>query len=269
MMMKLLVAYEGTNAGRHVLEYLAPFVQDAAADLTLLTVAPNPQAQAQLYDEAVKILGIAPAVHLSASGPLRTSLLHFAAELRPDLVVFGELGRGWGTWGRLRRLQPLSAVLPVSSLLVRGRALGITKALICAGGDETIITNAQLIAQLVPPTGAKATILHVLSQMPLTFGRGTGPDRIAEAFAATGAPEMKHMQTAVDALATAAIDASIKIRIGLVIEEIVAELTDGAYDLLVVGSHRSQGLVERLLLEDVTAGILGHSPVSVLVVKPR
>jgi len=37
--------------------------------------------------------------------------------------------------------------------------------------------------------------------------------------------------------------------------------------LLVIGAHRSPGLVERLLLEDVTKDILGQSPVPVLVVK--
>jgi nucleotide-binding universal stress UspA family protein len=57
------------------------------------------------------------------------------------------------------------------------------------------------------------------------------------------------------------------VRVGLVIEEIVAELQAGGYDLLVIGAHRSQSLVERLLLEDVTKDILGQSPVPVLVVK--
>ena len=75
------------------------------------------------------------------------------------------------------------------------------------------------------------------------------------------------MQAAAEVLNAAGVEASIKVRVGLVVEEIVAELTEGGYDLLVVGAHRSQGLVERLLLEDVAADILGESPVPVLVVK--
>jgi nucleotide-binding universal stress UspA family protein len=68
-------------------------------------------------------------------------------------------------------------------------------------------------------------------------------------------------------LAAHKVEAEIKIRIGLVVEEIVDELATGGYDLLVVGAHRSNGLVERLLLEDVTADIVPQSPVPVLVVK--
>jgi nucleotide-binding universal stress UspA family protein len=75
------------------------------------------------------------------------------------------------------------------------------------------------------------------------------------------------MNAAVSVLNQAGVQAEIKVRVGLVIDEIVAELQEGGYDLLVIGAHRSQGLVERLLLEDVTADILGHSPVPVLVVK--
>lgn len=103
--------------------------------------------------------------------------------------------------------------------------------------------------------------------MPLIFGRGVSRDRITEVFAATGAPEMKNMQAAVDELATHKVDAEVKIRVGLVVEEIIDELASGDYDLLVVGAHRSNGLVERLLLENVTADIVPQSPVPVLVVK--
>jgi nucleotide-binding universal stress UspA family protein len=130
-----------------------------------------------------------------------------------------------------------------------------------------VIADARLTGRLARRTGARATILHVLSQVPMIFGRGVGPDRITEVFAATGAPEMKHMQAAVAELATHRVEAEIKVRIGLVVEEILDELATGGYDLLVVGAHRSNGLVERLLLENVTADIVPQSPVPVLVVK--
>ena len=267
MTLKLLIGYEGTSGSRQALAYIAPLLKDPTVEVTLLTVAGNSDLTAGLFDEAMRIIGPANVEHVATSGSMYAALLQTARAKPYDLVVFGPIGRRWDRWPRLRQRRSLSAALPASSLLVRGQTTRITRALICAGGDETIVTDARLTARLARRTGARATILHVLSQVPVVFGRGAARERVTEAFAATGAPEMKFMQAAADELRAEGVEATIKVRVGLVGEEIVAELGEGGYDLLVVGAHRSQGLVERLLLEDVTADILGESPVPVLVVK--
>lgn len=267
MALKLLIGFEGTQWDRQALAYVAPLAVDPTVELTLLLVGRSPGTTQSLFDEARRIVGDAELRRVTASGSIYASLLEETRANRYDLVVFGEVEGAWSRWTRLRQQRSLSAALPVSSLLVRGEATQIRQALICAGGDETVIADARLTGRLARRTKARATILHVLSQVPLTFGRGIGRDRITEVFAATGAPEMKHMRAAVDELALHKVDAQIKVRIGLVVEEIVDELATGGYDLLVVGAHRSNGLVERLLLENVTADIVPQSPVPVLVVK--
>lgn len=267
MALKLLIGFEGTQWDRQALAYVAPLAVDPTVELTLLLVGRSQATTSSLYDEARRIVGEAELRRVTASGSIYGALLEETRTNPYDLVVFGEVEGTWSRWTRLRQQRSLSAALPVSSLLVRGEATHIRQALICAGGDETVIADARLTGRLARRTKARATILHVLSQVPLTFGRGINRDRITEAFAATGAPEMKHMQAAVDELATHRVDAEIKVRIGLVVEEIVDELATGGYDLLVVGAHRSNGLVERLLLENVTADIVPQSPVPVLVVK--
>lgn len=267
MTLRLLVGYDGQNPARQALAYVAPLAQDPTVEFTVLTVARGSTVITRLAEEAAGILGGASFEHAAASRSMYGSLLQ-AAHTKPyDLVVFGRLRPPWQIVRRWRKRRALSAALPTSSLLVAGSARMITRALICSGGDTTVLADARLTARLARRTGARATILHVLSQMPLTFGRSTARERITEAFAATGAPEMAHLQAAVRELATDGVEATIKVRIGLVVEEIIAELNEGGYDLLVIGAHRSQGLVERLLLEDVTADILPESPVPVLVVK--
>ncbi len=267
MALKLLIGFEGTEWDRQALAYVAPLAADSTVECTLLTVGRNPAGAAALLEEAREIVGGAPLRPIAASGSIYGALLAAARAQPYDLVVFGQVKGTWSRWTRLRQQRSLSAALPTSSLLVRGEPTHTGHALICTGGDETVIEDARLTGRLARRIGARATILHVLSQVPLIFGRGVARDRITEAFAATGAPEMKHMQAAVAELATHGVDAAIKIRIGLVVEEIVAELSSGDYNLLVVGAHRSHGLVERLLLEDVTADIVPESPVPVLVVK--
>ncbi len=267
MTLRLLIGYDGNPSSRQALAYVAPLVRDSTVETTLLTVARSTTITAGLFDEASRLVDGARLEHISATGSLRGALLQATRTRIFDLAVFGPPGRTWTRLSRWRQRGSLSAALPISSLLVQGEARGITRALICSGGDETVIADARLTAQLVRRAAAPATILHVLSQVPLIFGRGTDREQITDTFAATGAPEMKHMRAAADVLSAEGVEATIKIRIGLVVEEIVAELDEGGYDLLVVGAHRSHGLVERLLLEDVTADIVPHSPVPVLVVK--
>ena len=267
MKLRLLIGYEESAASRRALAYVAPLLQDAAIEVALLTVTQRASTHQRLYDEALDVLKQAPAYHHTMTGSLYTALLEAARTHQPDLVVYGEMGRAWSKWSRFQRRDPLYAVLPMSSLQVREKVRQIERVLLCAGGDESILHDAHFTGRLVQHRGVRATILHVLSQMPLVFGPGSTRGRVAESFAATGAPEMKHMQAAVDDLAQTGVEAEIKIRIGLVVEQVAAELSEGGYDLLVIGAHRSKGLVERFLLEDVTANILGKNLGPVLVVK--
>jgi nucleotide-binding universal stress UspA family protein len=236
-------------------------------DLTLVVAAQDAKAHERLLAEARDVLGRPPSRHLVVTGSLSIALLETAQTERPDLVVYGERGRLWGRWAQLRRRDPLYALLPVSSLLVRPAVRPIARVLICAGGDDSILEDARFTGRLVRSVQAQATILHVLSQVPLIFGAGSQRERITESFAATGAPEMQFMQQAAEELEHIGVRTDIKVRVGLVVEEIAAELVEGGYDLLVIGAHRSEGMVQRFLLEDVAANILGKKLGPVLVVK--
>lgn len=266
-MLKLLIYIDGSVASQQAVEYIAPIGRDPDVVVTLLTALEDTTRAADLFSRMASKLYASSVKHVNRAEAADTALLNEAQAGDYDLAVFGPMRERWSRWMRLRARPSLSAELAISSLLVRGTAKQIDRVLICAGGDASVIADARLTARLARRTGATATILHVLSQMPMVFGVRTPQERVTEAFAATGSPEIVNMNTAIETLRTGGVAGEIKVRIGLVIEEIVAELQEGQYDLLVVGAHRSQSLVERLLLEDVTRDILGQSPVPVLVVK--
>ncbi|MDP9314780.1 MAG: universal stress protein [Chloroflexota bacterium] len=266
-MLNLLIYIDGSAASQQAVAYIAPITREGDVAVTLLTAQSNPTRATDLFSQTASQLRLTTVKHVNRPGAADAALCKEIDAGTYDLAVFGPMRERWSRWMRLRSQTPLSAELPISSLLVRGAAERISRVLLCAGGDKTVIADARLTVRLARRAGASATVLHVLSQMPLLFGVRTPVERATEAFAATGSPEIKNMKAAVDVLRAGGVQAEIKVRIGLVIDEIVAELQSGGYDLLVIGAHRSQGLVERLLLEDVTADILGHSPVPVLVVK--
>jgi nucleotide-binding universal stress UspA family protein len=266
-MLKLLVYIDSSRASQHAIDYIAPITRDRDVDVTLLTAMHDATQAADLFGRMASKL-FAPSIrHIHASESPDAALLNEAHRGDYDLAVFGPMRERWSRWLRMPSSSSLSAQLPISSLLVRGTTAQITKVLLCAGGDQTVIDDAKLTMRLARRANATATILHVLSQLPMIFGAQSPDADPTEALAATGTPEINNMKAAVDVLKSGNVAASIKVRIGLVVDEIVAELQEGQYDLLVIGAHRSQGLVERLLFEDISKDILGQSPVPVLVVK--
>jgi nucleotide-binding universal stress UspA family protein len=59
-----------------------------------------------------------------------------------------------------------------------------------------------------------------------------------------------------------------RIRYGFVVDEVLKELSEGGYDLLVVGSHYQPGQDrwQGILLDDVTDQLLNQSTCSVLII---
>lgn len=56
-----------------------------------------------------------------------------------------------------------------------------------------------------------------------------------------------------------------KMELGLMVDSV----SEGSYDLLVIGAHRVASALDRILLEDITKDLMNVSPVPVLVVKGR
>jgi nucleotide-binding universal stress UspA family protein len=58
------------------------------------------------------------------------------------------------------------------------------------------------------------------------------------------------------------------VRHGLVVDEILAEASEGDHDLIVIGAHQAEGLM-RFLLDDVAHQIIGHADRPILVARTR
>ena len=59
----------------------------------------------------------------------------------------------------------------------------------------------------------------------------------------------------------------VKVRCGAILDEILAEVQDNGYEMLVIGAHHVASPLDRILLEDITGDLLDLCPIPVLVVK--
>ncbi|HIQ05445.1 MAG TPA: hypothetical protein EYH31_07070, partial [Anaerolineae bacterium] len=189
-----------------------------------------------------------------------------------DLVVVGKRGvRGISRLLRSTSNQ-ITRQAPVSVLVVPKVRTKIERILICTSGAPAGEDDAWFGGHIAALTGAQATVLHVMSQLPLTpqaFSRDL--EATAREAIAMGTREGKHLQRGVEILTSLGVQGRPVLRHGLVVEEILAEAQEGDYDLVVLGAHNNENQKNRgwaaFLLDDVTQHILNEIDRPVLVVR--
>jgi nucleotide-binding universal stress UspA family protein len=183
-----------------------------------------------------------------------------ASERSYDLVIVGGGGTQLGllhpqigsTTGKLVRK------MHTHFLVVRNIPLKFTKVLFCVGADAPSSETMKLGGEWISRTDAQIGLLHVIpaDQKTLTHGEELPHDLLLE----------KSSQQLRDSGVQSEI--GLHIRQGLVVQEVLKELAEGNYELLVVGSHYQPGLDpwQGTLLDDITDQLLNLSSCSVLII---
>lgn len=159
--------------------------------------------------------------------------------------------------------------LPVPVLWARGRARRIARILLASGGDEHTLVDVQVTARLAAPAEAKVTLLHVLSQVPVAYHGLHGDEEALEPLQGDDSEVGHVLRYACRLLDERGIATDVQFREGLVVETVLATLEEGNYDLLVLGAHSSSGVLDSLLLENVTRDLAGRAQIPVLVARVR
>lgn len=282
--MRILIASDGSECARQAALYACHFAHPAQAEAVLLGVAEKPSAEAALRNalEALREELIQRGV-----GECRVKIRHGAP---PQQILAETEERAYhltlvGARGH-RRLIPFAvggttirlAQHIRSPLLIVTRARpAIRRVLICTSGEQPAENNAIVGGALAALIGAEVTVLHVMSQLPLApDAKVEDLERSAEELIASGAREGVHLQRLLEILEAQGVvrtRSMPKVRHGLVIDEILSEIREGDYDLIVLGARpvlegQSWWQWRALFLENIPNHILTHTRRPVLVVRP-
>ncbi|MBI3244330.1 MAG: universal stress protein [Chloroflexi bacterium] len=192
-----------------------------------------------------------------------------------DLIVIGtRSGRGLAKLFLGSTSSRLAKQSSLPLLIAKGRRESVKRILICTGGERPGESCASWGGRVAAWTGASVTVLHVMSQLALA--RNAKLEDLqdsAEEAIAQSTREGQHLQKLMGLVREggATGDVGPKIRHGLVLDEIIAEIEEGDYDLLVIGAHHppTGDLWRRLLLDDVADQIIRECPRPVLVVRAK
>jgi len=285
VIMRLLLCTDGSPHGQAAIRLGAILARRSPETTTVLGVVETPAFwQAENRSEESHIQRALEEARCLLAGPseprFRTRKGHAAEEILEeaalgdyDLVVVGARGRRGITRFLLgSTAERIARHAPVPVLIVRGARDAMERVLVCTAGKEPGLAAVKCGGQVAHLIGAQVTVLHVMSQIA---GRPVLPPDALEDLEAPAQTLMEHhtpegicLEEAMDILTGLEVPARPLVRHGPVVEEILDEARQGAYDLLVIGAHATAGLMG-LLLDDVAHQIISHADRPILVARPR
>lgn len=205
---------------------------------------------------------------LTRRGRARTELARQTRERKYDLVVVGSLGGPW--WSRFLRGPAWRRILRAvksSVLIVRVKSpFSLEKALVCSGGLSHADEVTRFGGKIVQMAGGRATLLHVVD--PLTMEYLAHKKRISlEEFAQLDIPQSRHFFIEYEILKEMGVEVEMRLRHGPATEEIVQEIREGGYDLVVMGSTQVARGLRHYFVRSITDEVVESAPCPVLVVR--
>lgn len=276
--MRILICTDGSSTAEQAASLVSRLNYPAETEIVLLGVSETNGDQAKLTDSFGRMEralgGPRPGInHLIRYGSPAEQIQKETEEKHYDLVAVGAPGaaRGLASLRAGSTVHKLARNLRIPVLVARNVPARLNRILICtsaeAPAEHTLRTGGSLIA----PAGSETSLLHVMSQLALRLD--SPPEDLldtARSAIERQTREGQHLKRGMHILQEVGVLPPVqpRLRHGLVVDEVLAEVEEGGYDLLVIGGHyqHSGSRWMDLLLEDIAGQLLNKARCSVLVV---
>ena len=181
------------------------------------------------------------------------------------LVVLGPLGRP--PLKRLlsgRSFRHIMEQVAAPILYVPETRLPLKRMLVCLGGLGYEVAAENIAVQLAQAAQAEVILLTVVPPIDLDYPEARHVSENWEHLADTNTLTGKSLRQGLETARAAGLQASVKVRNGNVLEEILAEVEQGNYDLLCMGSPYSSHALRQYYTPNITAEIAETDLVPVL-----
>jgi nucleotide-binding universal stress UspA family protein len=181
------------------------------------------------------------------------------------IIVLGPLGRP-----QIRRMltgrsiRHLMEEIEQPILYVPEPRLPLKKILICIGGLGYEVTAEHIAMQMAMKSRAEITLLHIIPPIDLNYPTAKTVGANWQHLADTNTPVGRSLRQALEVAKNNALTAKVTARQGNVVEEILAEVKEGNYDLLCMGSVYSSNALRQLYAPNVTAEIADNAVCPIL-----
>lgn len=273
--MRVLFVTGGPGQTEIAIRQLMLLAESVSLTPTVLTVIKNADEQHEAEQVLAHAAGLLAPVfekvdYLTRVGQPWEEIVREGETGRYDLIMMGQR-QSRPLLTRIRGLvtQKVVARTTLPVLIAKREARPLRRILICDSGAQSP-TLMQLFRERLPRILAQVTdvtVLHVMSQISAAPGiRGADLYATAEELMQANTPEGSILEQDVSYLAQINLRTRAKVRHGLVLDEIADEARSDAYDLVVIGAHRDEGL-PRFLLDDLAHELVLDVERAILVVR--
>src|SRR5438477_3356801 len=271
--MKILICSDGTRAAESAIELGGLLAGPLKAETTLFGIAEKSQDKGPLREalekqaQPIRSRNVALDIMVHAGEPIR-EILGRTSKTSYDLVVIGArwTGATGHYWRSAKTYEVIKAIQP-PVLVAIGECKQLTRFLICTGGKEFIEPAVQFTGRLAAAVNASVTLLHVMAEPPAMYAdlvrMEENVDQLLESKSELGT-NLRRQRRELERLGVAA---NVRLRHGIVIDQVFDEVREGNYDLIVTGTSQARGLLLHYIMGDLTRSILNRASVPVLVAR--
>lgn len=273
--MKVLICSDGTTSAEAAIHLGGLFAGPLKAEITLLGVAETSQNEGPLRDtlqkqaQSLHERGVALEIIVQSGEPV-WQIVDQTSKAKYDLVVIGARWAGAvGDYWRSQKSYELIKTIQPPVLVAIGDCKQLTRFLICTGGKEFIEQAVQLTGRLAAAVNASVTLLHVMAEPPAMYADlinlEENLDQLLQSKSELGT-NLRRQKRELDRLG---VSAKVRLRHGIVTDQVFDEAREGNYNLIVTGTSQARGLLRHYIMGDLTRSILNHASVPVLVARRR
>jgi nucleotide-binding universal stress UspA family protein len=240
---------------------------------TLLGIAEKPEDEqplrAALESEAqlLRNFNVTPEIVVRAGDPIR-QIFNQTAEGNYDIVIIGARRLGYaGLYCYSERTYEVIKAVPASVLIATGEFEQIKRILVCTGGRHYIEDAVQLTGEIAKCIGATVTLLHVMAEPPAMYADLVRLEEDVERLLESDSELGLNLRGQKKNLEKMEVPVEVRIRHGIALDQIFAELREGHHDMIVTGSSLARGPLRHYIMGDLTRSILNRATCPVLVAR--
>src|SRR5207248_8224294 len=271
--MKILIWSDCTSSAQTAIDLVALLAGPVTAETTLLGIAERsgdeqPLCEAlQTQAQSLRQRGVSPDIVVRFGEPI-LQIVQQTSKSKYDLVVIGARWTGAvGHYWRSKRTYEVIKAIQPPVLVAIGERKELKRFVVCTGGKEFIQQAVKFTGQLAAAVKASVTLLHVMAEPPAMFADlvrlEENVSQLLESKYELGTNLLRQKRE----LERLGVSAEVRLRHGIVIDQVFEEAREGDYDLIVTGTSQARGLLRHYIMGDLTRSILNQANVSVLVAR--
>ncbi len=243
------------------------------AETTLLGIAEKSRDEGSMREALEKqaqslwAREVALEIVVHAGEPVR-QILDQTSKANYDLVVIGAgRPRAAGRYWRSEKTYELIKTIQPPVLVAIGECKRLKRFLVCTGGKEFIEQAVQLTGKLAAAVEASVTLLHVMAEPPAVYADLVSLEEDVDRLLESGSELGMNLLQQKKELQRIGVSAEVRVRHGIVIDQVFEEVREGDYDLIVTGTSQARGLLRHYIMGDLTRSILNRANSPVLVAR--